>query len=94
MSKSVAKNNSDRHSPNLDTILMVEDVLSTEHEFPSKNKLRLALPKQLQYATFNRILRYLEKSNKIAFDEDGAVFWIFGHGSKFERLEKESVKLK
>lgn len=82
------------HSPNLETILMVEEVLSKNHEFPSKNKLRLALPKQLQYKTFNKILQYLEKSNKIAYDKDGSIFWIFAHGPKFERLEKESVKLK
>jgi predicted transcriptional regulator len=93
MSRSVLENNKG-HSPNLDTILMVEDVLSKKHEFSSKNKLRLALPKQLQYKTFNKILKYLEKSNKIAYDKDGSIFWTFAQGPQFERLEKESVKLK
>jgi len=92
---SVSVEDSDKgHSPNLDTILMVEDVLSKRHEFASKNRLRLALPKQLQYGTFNRILAYLEESNKIACGKDGSIFWIFAQGPKFERLEKESVKLR
>lgn len=82
------------HSPNLDTILMIEDILSKKHEFASKNKLRLSLPKQIQYKTFNRILGYLEASNKIAYGKDGSVFWIFAQGPKFARLEKESLRLK
>ena len=82
------------HSPNLDTILMVEKIMLKKHEFASKNKLRLSLPKQLQYKTLNTILDYLESSNKIAYDKDGSVFWIFGQGLQFEKLEKESIKLK
>jgi len=82
------------HSPNLDTVLMVEEILEKKHEFESKNKLRLSLPKQLQYKTFNRVLEYLEASNKIAYDKDGSIFWIFAQGPQFEKLEKKSVKLK
>ena len=94
MRMSTIADNDKGHSPNLDTILMIEDILSKKHEFSSKNKLRLSLPKQLQYKTFNKILEYLEASNKIAYDKDGSIFWIFAQGSQFERLEKESVKLK
>jgi hypothetical protein len=94
MSKSLLKNKDRGHSPNLDTVLMVEKVLSKKHEFASKNQLRLSLPKQLQYMTFNKILKYLEESNKIAYGKDRSVFWIFAEGPQFERLEKESVKLK
>ncbi|MGI0088582.1 MAG: hypothetical protein ACREBI_11590 [Nitrosotalea sp.] len=94
MSGSILENNDKGHSPNLDTVIMVEDVLSKRHEFASKNKLRLSLPKQLQYKTFNKILEYLEASNKIAYDKDGSIFWIFAQGPQFEKLEKESVKLK
>ncbi len=94
MSRSILKNKDKGHSPNLDTVLMVEQVLSKKHEFASKNQLRLSLPKQLQYMTFNKILKYLEESNKIAYDKDGSVLWIFTDGPQFKRLEKESVKLK
>jgi hypothetical protein len=91
---STITNNDRGHSPNLDTILMVEQILAKKHEFASKNKLRLSLPKQLQYKTFNKILDYLEASNKIAYDKDGSVFWIFAQGTQFEKLEKEPVKIK
>jgi len=77
-----------------DAQAMIEEILSQKHEFASKNMLRLSLPKQLPYKIFNRILEHLEASNKISYDKDGSIFWIFVQGPQFEKLEKESVKLK
>lgn len=82
------------HSPNLDTILMVEGTISKNHEFASKNQLYRALPKQIQYPTFKKILNYLEESNKIAYDKNGSLIWIFAEGPKFQKLEGESINLK
>jgi hypothetical protein len=47
MSKFLIKNNDILQHINLDTILMIKDILSKKYEFASKNKLRLSLPKQL-----------------------------------------------
>jgi hypothetical protein len=64
------------HYPRLDTILMVEEAIRDAKEYPSKRQLKLALPKEIMYQTFNLILRYLEDSGKIAI-KDGKIIWIW-----------------
>ncbi|MGQ0772735.1 MAG: hypothetical protein ACT4NT_08205 [Nitrososphaerota archaeon] len=81
------------HDPRLASIEMVEDILKEHHEFASKSALQRALPKTIQTQTFNRILRYLEKSNKIIFAKDRAVVWIFSDDPKLRKVWEKSVKL-
>jgi len=82
------------HMPRLDTIKMVEDIISKHKEFSSKNKLWRALPKQVQYKTFTTILAYLEKSNKIMYDKKGSILWIFADNPKLKKLHKKSTILR
>lgn len=80
-------------NPTLDTIKMVEQTLSKISEYSSKNKLWRALPKQVQYPTFKAVLGYLEKSNKIMYDKDGTIIWIFVDNPKLKKLHKASKSL-
>src|SRR5256884_2327750 len=64
------------HEPRLDTILMVEREIQKAKSYPTKKELWQSLPRKLQYQTFNRILDYLESSNKILLDKGGIV-WTF-----------------
>ena len=82
------------HMPRLDTIEMVEDMISKQKEFSSKNKLWRSLPKQVQYKTFTTILDYLEKSNKIMYDKEGTILWIFVDNPKLKKLHRESTVLR
>ena len=82
------------HMPRLDTIQMVENVMRKEKTFSSKNQLWRKLPKQVQYPTFKKILDYLEISNKIMYDKDGAIVWIFADNSKLRKLLRESTRLR
>ncbi len=82
------------HMPRLDTIEMVEDIISDKKEFSSKNRLWRALPKQVQYKTFTTILDYLEKSNKIMYDKKGAILWIFADNPKLKKLHMKSKVLR
>lgn len=82
------------HMPRLDTIEMVEDMISEQKEFSSKNKLWRSLPKQVQYKTFTTILDYLEKSNKIMYDKEGTILWIFVDNPKLKKLHRESTVLR
>lgn len=82
------------HMPRLDTIQMVEEIISSKKEFSSKNRLWRTLPKQVQYKTFTTILDYLEKSNKIMYDRKGSIFWIFADNSKLKKLHRESTVLR
>jgi len=80
--------------PRLDTIQMVEKILKKEKAFSTKNRLWRKLPKQVQYPTFLKILDYLEESNKITYDKDGAIVWIFADNPRLRKLLKESTRLR
>ena len=81
------------HDPRLASIEMVEDILKKHREFASKSALQRALPRTIQTQTFNRILEYLEKSNKIIFTKDRAVVWIFSSDPKLKKVWEESTPL-
>jgi len=82
------------HMPRLDTIEMVEEMISDKKEFSSKNRLWRSLPKQVQYKTFTTILDYLVKSNKIMYDKKGAILWIFADNPKLKKLHRKSTVLR
>ena len=83
------------HSPNLDTVEMIEQTIEQNHDFRTVTELYNALPRGVQHATFKRVLDYLEESNKIAYDKNGAVFWIFARNKQgLMHLEKNSIPLK
>lgn len=90
-SRTVSKNKG--HDPRLASIEMVEDVLKEHREFPSKSALQRALPKTIQTQTFNRILSYLEKSNKIIFTKDRAIVWIFSDDPNLRKVWEQSINL-
>lgn len=92
--RSTSKTSMHSHMPRLDTIQMVEEIISKAKEFSSKNKLWRTLPKQVQYKTFTTILDYLEKSNKIMYDKNGAILWIFADKPKLKKLHKASTILR
>lgn len=46
-------------NPTLETIRMVKQTLSKMRNYPSKNRLWRALPKQIQYPTFKAVLDFL-----------------------------------
>src|SRR5438094_2515331 len=80
------------HEPRLDTILMVEREIQRTKSYPTKKELWQSLPRKLQYQTFNRILDYLESSNKIVLDK-GEIVWTFPSNPKLRKLLKNSVRL-
>src|SRR5439155_12864155 len=86
----VSKEASDPRVPNptLGTIKMVEETLSKMSEYPTKNKLWRALPRQIQYPSFKVILNYLAESNKIMFDKDGTIIWTFAHTPELQELKE------
>jgi hypothetical protein len=64
------------HYPRLDTVLMVEDKIKNSRKDFTKMELWKSLPKQVQYQTFQVILDYLQKSNKIIIHK-GIIIWIY-----------------
>ena len=80
------------HYPQLDSILMVEKVIQEMKAYPTKMELWQSLPKKMQYQTFKLILDYLEKSNKIMFDEN-KIIWIFPNNKKLNELIQRAISI-
>jgi len=76
------------HYPRLDTVLMVEDTIQDAKNYPARMELWKSLPKQVQYQTFQIILDYLLKSNKIIFTKDNKIMWIASN----QKLDKAIKK--
>jgi len=82
-----------RHAPTLNTIMMVEKAICEAETYPSKRQLWNSLPKKMEYPTFNRIIDYLEKSNKIILNNHEIV-WIFPNNAKLKKLLETGVRLR
>lgn len=80
------------HYPKLDSILRVEKAILDSEDYPTRMQLWKSLPKQMQYQTFGLILDYLEKSNKIMF-EDNKIIWIFPNNKKLNKLIQGAVSV-
>ena len=61
-------------------------------DYPTRMQLWRALPKKMQYQTFKLILNYLEKSNKIMFEEN-KIIWIFSNSKKLNELIQGAVSV-
>jgi len=81
------------HYPRLDTVMMIEDAIQTAKEYPTKAELLRRLPKKVMYQTFNLVLEYLQRSNKIIVTGDGRVVWVFAETPKLRKLLAESRKV-
>jgi hypothetical protein len=84
------------HSPTLKTILEIEDIIKKKGYFNSKTALHRNLNNRIQYSTLDTTLKYLEYSNKIEFNKDGSLVWIFldKKNRKLSRTLKDSIPLR
>lgn len=82
-----------KHSPTLNTVLMVEHVLENMDESViTVAKLKKILPKQVNHNTLMVILDYLEKSNKIAVTLKGLT-WIHNTNPKLRKAISTGFEL-
>ena len=77
-------------SPNLDTIIMVEKFIKDNSGEYKKTELFQSLPKKVMWGTFNVILEYLWENNKIAFDKNGFVVYLW-NPNLIERLKNRKA---
>ncbi len=64
-------------SPRLETVIMVEDFIKEHSGEYKKTELFNNLPKKMMWGTFNVILEYLYRDNKIGMDRNGVIVWIY-----------------
>ena len=79
------------HMPTLGTVMMVEDTIRKLDYYPTKNQLWRALPRAVMWQTFNVIIDYLQKGNKIVISRDRHLVWIYATEKEMKRLLKNSV---
>ena len=80
----MATHQKQKHSPTLNTILMVETILKSMDESLIKiPELKKRLPKQINHNTLMIILEYLEASGKIAVSLKGLT-WIHNNSKKLQ----------
>ena len=81
------------HSPNLNTVIMVEETIkSAEDSVISIPELKRLLPKQVNHNTLMVILEYLEESNKIAVTLKG-ITWIHNSNKNLIKAVRNGLEL-
>jgi len=75
--QSYAKNNQIARSPTLQTVLMVEKFIEENSGEYTKTQLFNNLPKKVMWQTFQVIMEYLESINKIVYDREGVIVYIW-----------------
>ncbi len=78
------------HSPTLNTILMVEDVLKSG-ELMTLARLKKKLPKKVMHQTLLQILDYLQLSGKIIIGTKG-ILWVFTERKELNELIKRGTE--
>ena len=80
------------HSPNLNTVLMVEDTLKDAGELMTVAELKRRLPKKVMHQTLIQILDYLQMSGKILIGTKG-ILWVFTERKELNKLIERGTEL-
>jgi len=80
------------HSPTLNTVLMVEEVLQKAGEILKVSELKRTLPKKVMHSTLMQVLDYLQESGKILITTKGIV-WIFRPPAELEKLKQGGLEI-
>lgn len=81
-----------RHSPTLNTVLMVEEVLKDTGELITVADLKRKLPKKVMHQTLLRVLDYLQFSGKIIIGTKG-ILWVFAQRKELEDLISKGTEV-
>ena len=80
-------------SPTLDTVLMVERAIEEYSGEFNRTEVWKILPKKVMWQTFLVILEYLESINKIAFDREGKIAYIWNPELAKRLRARKEIKL-
>ncbi|MBU4242337.1 MAG: hypothetical protein KKA65_05210 [Nanoarchaeota archaeon] len=74
-----------KHSPTLNTILMVEKTLKDAKQIMKLAELKRKLPKKVMHNTLLEILDYLQYSGKIVIGTKG-ILWVFAERKDLDKM--------
>lgn len=79
--------------PNLNTVLMVENLLRKYSDLPLKiSEIKKKLPKKIMHQTLKIILEYLWKSGKIIYGPKG-IQWIYSEPEHLKKMLENSLEM-
>lgn len=91
--KPYVKTNSIARSPTLQTVLMVEKFIDENSGEYTKTQIFQKLPKKVMWQTFQVIMEYLASINKIVYDREGYVVYIW-NPEFFEKIKnRPAIKI-
>jgi len=90
--KQKMQDNTANHSPTLNTVLMVEEVLNKSGELMTLAELKRKLPRKVMHQTLLQILDYLQISGKIIIGTKG-ILWIFTERKELNELIKRGTEI-
>ena len=80
-------------SPTLQTVLMVEKFIDDNSGEYKKTDLFRNLPKKVMWQTFQVIMEYLENINKIGYDREGYIVYIWNPEFFKKIKDRPAIKL-
>ncbi len=80
-------------SPTLDTVLMIEKTIEEYSGEFNRTQLWKKLPKKVMWQTYLIVLDYLENINKIAFDRNGTLGYIWNPKLAKILSKRKEIKL-
>jgi len=80
------------HSPTLNTVMMVENVLKDAGEVISLAELKRRLPKKVMHQTLLQVLDYLQLSGKILIGTKG-ILWVFAERKEIEQMINKGTEV-
>jgi len=91
--KSYIETNDIARSPTLQTVMMVEKFIEEHSGEYKKTELFNNLPKKVMWQTYLIVLDYLENINKIAFDRNGTLGYIWNPKLAKMLSKRKEIKL-
>ena len=80
-------------SPTLDTVMKVERAIEENSGEYNRTELWKNLPKKVMWQTYLVILDYLESINKIAFDKEGKIAYIWNPELAKKLSKRKEIKI-
>ena len=80
------------HSPNLNTVLMVEETLRNAGEVVRLAELKRRIPRKVMHQTLLQILDYLQISGKILIGTKG-ILWVFAERKELDQLINRGTEI-
>ena len=88
-----SRQNSIARSPTLQTVLMIEKFIDKNSGEFTKTQVFNNLPKKVMWQTFQVVMEYLESINKIAYDNESYVVYIW-NPELYEKIKnRPDIKL-